>query len=241
MDLENLWEERAAQWIAWARTPGHDAFWAYYQEFLDDIVPPQPGRVLEVGCGEGRVGRELVKTAASIVALDRSGTLLEAARTADARPRYVLGDAARLPFEDGSFDTVVAYNTLQNLDDMPGGVSEAERVLVPGGHLCVCIVHPMREMGDFESEQANARFVIEGSYFEHTMLDEVFQRDGLTMRFTGPHYPLSDYTIAFEGAGLLIERLREPLPDPAVVAEKGPAWARSERMPMFLFIRALKR
>ncbi len=36
MDLSERWERQAAQWIAWARTPGHDSFWRFHRDqFLD--------------------------------------------------------------------------------------------------------------------------------------------------------------------------------------------------------------
>jgi hypothetical protein len=52
-------EDRAQDWLAWARTPGHDAYWSYRDAFL--ALVPEPGTAtLEVGCGEGRVSRDLV-------------------------------------------------------------------------------------------------------------------------------------------------------------------------------------
>jgi hypothetical protein len=49
-------ESQAESWIAWARTPGHDACWSYRDAFFELL--PRPGlRTLEVGCGEGRVSR----------------------------------------------------------------------------------------------------------------------------------------------------------------------------------------
>jgi SAM-dependent methyltransferase len=240
MDLRRVWEERAAQWIAWARTPDHDAYWAYYRSFFEEIVPPEPGLVLEVGCGEGRVARQLSERASWVAAIDTSPTLLRSAALADSSSTYLIGDATKLPFADGSFDTVVAYNSMMDFMNMATGANEAARVLREDGRLCISVVHPTRDVGDFDSLDADARFVIDGSYFEEVMLDETFERDGLSMRFTGPHHTLSDYSAALEAAGLLIERIREPVPDPEMVAKKGPAWKRSERIPMFLFVRAVK-
>ena len=60
------------------------------------------------------------------------------------------------------------------------------------------------------------------------------------MTFTSWHYPFEDYSRAFEDARLLIERVREPLPNAEATARQ-PRWKRSERVPMFLFVRAIKR
>jgi hypothetical protein len=58
--LDEVWERRATEWAAWARTPGHDVHftqlnWPAFEELL-----PGPGRLtLDLGCGEGRLGRLL--------------------------------------------------------------------------------------------------------------------------------------------------------------------------------------
>ena len=67
-------EERAQGWLAWARTPGHDAYWTYRDAFFD-LVPAAGAATLEIGCGEGRAARDLVGVARAQGALgaDRRG------------------------------------------------------------------------------------------------------------------------------------------------------------------------
>jgi hypothetical protein len=43
MDLRERWEAQAAQWIAWARTEGHDSYWRFHRDQFLQIVP-RPGR-----------------------------------------------------------------------------------------------------------------------------------------------------------------------------------------------------
>ena len=158
------WEWQADDWARWARTPGHDAYWLFRDLFFDAIVPA-PGRLtLEVGCGEGRVARDLAQRGHTMVALDASPTLTAMAAAADPGGRYVVGDAAALPFGDGCFDTVVAYNSLMDVADMPASVQEASRVLEPGGRLCICVTHPTADAGKFQSKEPDAPFVIPGAY-----------------------------------------------------------------------------
>jgi len=90
-----------------ARTPGHDSYWYYSPAFFDAIVPDPFGLTLEVGCGEGRVARDLLRRGHRVVAVDSSPTLLRYARSADPASAYLLADAAMLPFAAGSFDLVV--------------------------------------------------------------------------------------------------------------------------------------
>lgn len=232
------WEEEARGWIAWARAPGHDAYWEYSPRFFE-LVPPAGGATLELGCGEGRVARDLQDRGHRVTGVDSSPTLLHAASSADPDGEYVLADAASLPFSDATFDLVVAYNSLMDIDDMPGAVREAARVLRPDGRFCVCVTHPFADAGRFSAREADAPFVVSGSYFGRRPFDETFERDGLSMRFRGWCYPLEEYWRAFEDAGLAVEALREPMQLEAVVAADA-AEARWQRMPMFLFLRLRK-
>ena len=232
------WEEEARSWIAWARRPGHDAYWHYSPRFFE-LVPP-PGRAtLELGCGEGRVARDLAALGHRVTGVDSSPTLLTAAKEAQPDAEFVLADAARLPFPSARFDLVVAYNSLMDMDDMPGAVLEGARVLGPSGRFTICVTHPFQDAGRFEEREPGARFVVSGSYFGRRRFDETFTRDGLTMRFRGWCHALEDYARAFEDAGLAIEALREPRAPDAAVAED-PSEERWQRMPVFLFLRLRK-
>jgi SAM-dependent methyltransferase len=218
-------EAHAGSWLAWARTPGHDVYWSYRDAFFELV--PSPGRAtLEVGCGEGRVARDLAARGHTVTGIDTSLTLLRAAAEAHPEGTYAVADAAALPFDDGAFDLVVAYNSLMDMEDMPGAVREAERVLAPGGALCVCITHPMSDAGRFDGE----RFYLARPYGRPGPYAGTFTRDGLSMTFKGWARPLEAYTRALEAAGLVIEALREP------VSPLDP----ERPVPMFLMLRATR-
>jgi SAM-dependent methyltransferase len=219
-------EERAQGWLAWARTPGHDAYWTYRDAFFE--IVPAPGRAtLELGCGEGRVARDLVTRGHAVTGLDPSPTLLRAAAHADPFSHYVEGFAEALPFDDGTFDLVVAYNSLMDVADMPAAVREIARLLEPGGRLCACVTHALPNAGSWRDDD----LVVTESYLEQRWLSATMERDGLEFTFEGWCLPLEAYAGALEQAGLLIEAIREPA-DPA-----GGRWA---RIPMFLMWRAVK-
>ena len=242
MSAQKSWEEEAQKWITWARTPDHDVFWYYAPSFIDEIVPPAQGRTLEIGCGEGRVARQLVARAHNVVALDSSSTLARSAREADAQSAYLSADATALPFADATFQTIVAYNSLQTMTlmaDMAQAVREAGRVLKPSGHFCLCVAHPMTDVGRLREPSAGGDLVISESYFEHQCVNETVSKDGLEMTFHGWTYTLEDYVRALEEAGFLVERVREPVPS-AEQATKRPSLEGWRRGPLFLFIRAVK-
>lgn len=189
--------------------------------------------MLEVGCGEGRVARDLRARGFEVTGLDIAPTLVEAARDADPFGEYVVGDAAALPLADASFDLVVSYNSLIDVDDMPAAVAEASRVLRLGGHFCVCVPHPFSDAGEFTNASADAPFVVEGSYLAEAEYELVSDRNGITFHFVSRRFPLESYARALESAGLAIEAMREP-PPPDVERH------RRTRVPLFLLWRAVK-
>jgi ubiquinone/menaquinone biosynthesis C-methylase UbiE len=232
--IERLYEQQAAGWIELARSP-HDSYW-FYRDFFFELVPEPGARTLEIGCGEGRVARDLRGRGHSLVAIDAAPTLVASAAEADPGGDYRVADAGDLPFADGSFDLVVSYNSLMDVDDMPRAVSEAGRVLQPGGRFCVCVTHPVNDAGRFESIEPGAPFLMR-VYRGRRRYDEWFERRGVKIRFVSWCYPLEDYARALEDAGLLIEAFREPAADRSSVAPHG---ERRLRIPNFLMIRAAK-
>ncbi|HEX5265983.1 MAG TPA: class I SAM-dependent methyltransferase [Acidimicrobiales bacterium] len=234
MGLAGEWEPDAENWVRWARTPDHDAYWYYRDAFFDDLLPAPGRRTLEIGCGEGRVARDLGARAHRVVAVDSSVTLVGHARAADRGTPYLVADGAKLPFAGGSFDLVVAYNSLQVVSDMAGTVREAARVLEAGARFSVCVSHPLADVGTFLDQTPEAPFAIRDDYFVNRRLEDKVVRDGLEMTFRGWTYSLEDYARAFEEAGLRIETVREPRP-----SGLSGRYRRWERVPMFLNIRTV--
>jgi len=226
------WEKQASNWAAWARTPNFDAYWEYSPAFFE-LVPAPGRRTLEVGCGEGRVSRDLVKRGHRVTACDSTFELLKLAADADEASGYLRCDAAALPFRDESFDLAVFYNSLMDIDDMEASVREAARVLTPGGRMCACVTHPIPDAGKFESSEDDARFVISGTYLGDRRWIEIIpmERGGLRMEFAGWAYPLEGYFRVLEDAGFAIEAVREP---------PGKQDGRWTRIPLFLMWRAVK-
>jgi SAM-dependent methyltransferase len=153
---------------------------------------------------------------------------------------YVAADAARLPLRSECADLVVAYMSLQDVDDVARAIGEVGRVLEPGGRFCFAIVHPINSAGVFAERSADAPFVIEGSYLEAHRTEDLVDRGGIPMTFHSLHRPLADYVNAVVSAGLQVETMLEPKMDDAFVAED-PSQERWRRVPLYLFARAVKR
>jgi SAM-dependent methyltransferase len=99
------------------------------QTLIRAVAEVHPTRVLDVGCGDGRLAS--LFAAPEVVCVDSSPAAVEAAtaRGLDAQ----LADARELPFPDGSFDAVTCNHTLYHLPDPDQALAEFVRVLRPGG------------------------------------------------------------------------------------------------------------
>lgn len=236
--LQAAWERHAEDFIAWARKPNHDSYWQFHRDLFLPLVPAPGRRTLDLGCGEGRVSRDLQALGHRVVGLDASRTLIAAARASTLDAALARANAATLPFASDAFDCVIAFNSLQDIDDFTSTIREIYRVLMPGGRFCLALPHPINSAGHFESSDADSRFMIDGSYLDPFYLADKRTRDGLTMTFVSVHRPLSMYTETLADAGFLIEQLREPaVPEYAVTSPSASRWC---RVPLFLHLRAMK-
>ena len=96
-------------------------------------------RVLDVGCGAGYGTAELAQTAREATGIDVSAEAVEYAQTHYGRVnvRFEVGSATEMPFADASFDLVVAFEVIEHLENWQQLLTEARRVLAPGGQLVV--------------------------------------------------------------------------------------------------------
>jgi SAM-dependent methyltransferase len=209
VSLAGAWEEHAEQWIAWARSSSHDGFWDGTWPALRELLPePGTGPVIDLGCGEGRAGRELRKLGHRVVGVERSPTLAGAAAGACPAVPVLLADAAALPLADRSAELVVACMSLLDVDDFEGAVSEIGRVLRAGGRLCMAVVHPFASAEDEDSMHTGTHRYSQPYLRPRRYVDQI-ERDGLAMTFTSMHRPLSAYTSALFAHGMVITALAE--------------------------------
>ena len=234
------WESEAANWAWFAREPGHDDAHANINRpVLVELLPAPGRRTLDFACGEGRLTRLLRSLGHAAVGVDASPSMVRLAAAHEDAALAVQADGCRLPFADAAFDLVVAYMCLHDFDDMPRAVAEIGRVLEPSGRLCLAIPHPVNSAGLFASKDADAQFVISGSYMAPVRTRYTAERGGIRLTFHSEHRPLEAYARALESAGLLVEALREAVPDDEVVA-RYPTEKRWQRIPMFLHMRVIK-
>jgi SAM-dependent methyltransferase len=225
------WEAHAEAWAEWARTPGHDHHYEHLNLPAFLRLLPGPGRLtLDLGCGEGRVGRALADRGHVVVGVDSSPTLARLAREGGGYREVLDGQAASVALSDECADLVVAFMTLQDMDELEAPVREAARLLAPGGRLCLAVPHPFAEMSRARPGDTD--------YFTAHRYVDVLERGGVTMTFESWRRSLSAYTEALTRAGFLIEVLHEPVPDDAALAAAAEL-AKWREQPIFMHVRAV--
>ena len=116
--------------------PVDDNWWEVY-ELVEREADLRGRRVLDIGCGTGRMSDALVQRAhAKVWGVDASPEMLAVARKKVQGPAFKHANAEALPFKDGWFERAVLWLVL-HLVDRPAALTEARRVLGPGGRLAV--------------------------------------------------------------------------------------------------------
>jgi SAM-dependent methyltransferase len=164
-----------------------------------DLLDPQPGeRVLDLGCGHGKLTEKLVVTGARVVAVDASPEQVEGAcgRGLDAR----VMDARALTFEN-EFDAVFSNAALHWVKDPNAAIAGVKRALVPGG----------RFVGEFGGYGNVARL--------SAGVERALEKRGLNIADVWPWYfpTAEDYRAQLEAAGFtvqFIDLFERPTPIP---------------------------
>ena len=114
---------------------------AHLAQFVRELGPV--GAALDLGCGDGRLTAEL--EAGELTVADVSAVALDRARRRVPRARLVeLEPDAPLPLPDNAFDLVLCAETIEHVRDVQLFLSEARRVLRPGGELALTTPAPRR-------------------------------------------------------------------------------------------------
>lgn len=152
-EMRSFWDRRARENALFYvdnrldySDPDTEAFWDRGEEELRALLDAvgaslSPGdRVVEIGCGVGRLTRVLARDASHVSALDVSEEMLELARRHNPgleNVEWMLGDGESLaPLPDGSADACVSHVVFQHIPDPAitlGYVREMGRVLAPNG------------------------------------------------------------------------------------------------------------
>src|SRR4249920_3901216 len=140
------WDAAADDWVTHADASDYQNL--FLQPRMMKLAGDVAGRrVLDLGCGEGAYSRALARLGAKVTGIDGSRRLVDVARQRAAVSGFEIDYQCRNAnaleeIDDESFDLIVASMLMMNVEDYPGAMREAHRVLAPGGDLCMSITHP---------------------------------------------------------------------------------------------------
>ncbi len=156
-------------------------------------------QVLDLGCGDGYIARELAHRGAQVSGIDGAGAMIAVAKakTHGHQIAYRVGDITKeLPYEKDSFDLVICNMVLHDLENISMTVSEVARILRDKGKFVFSVVHPcffsaLGEWIDVTSDAPALRF--KARYTEQ--IKSMKQLVGLTSKVVLAHYnrPIQDY------------------------------------------------
>lgn len=211
---ENGWAASASTWIDLTGDQGD-----FSRQFVLDapmlarVQLARPDSVLDVGCGEGRFCRKLLGVGIAACGLDPVPAMIDAAQKQDQNGQYTLGFAEDLPFQDESFDLVVTYLSLIDIDGPEVAISEMARVLKPGGRILVANLSSFATsssvVGRRYCRDTGEELRPLGRYLEERK--SWFEWDGL--RVQNWHRPLSRYMQWFLEHRLTLTFFDEPQPN----------------------------
>ena len=130
-----LWSTAPADWSKLLEP----TFIPMYQAVLELLSLNEEKMLLDVGCGSGLFLSMASITGAEVHGIDAAPGLLAISKERLPRTPLLLEDLEALPFIDGSFDVVTAFNSLQYAGNFLNALAEAARVVKKHGKLVIGI------------------------------------------------------------------------------------------------------
>jgi ArsR family transcriptional regulator len=151
--------------------------WKSMAEALLCLMPPMV--IADLGAGEGSSALLLSQRAERVIAVDTSAKMLEVAREQALRNgvtnvEYRLGDMEEVPIESASVDLVFFSQSLHHALHPERALSEANRILVPGGRILIL------DLVKHRFEEARELYADEWLGFSETEIESMLERSGFS-------------------------------------------------------------
>lgn len=120
------------QWNTTTYDEAHSFVYKYGEDVVDLLNPQPDERILDLGCGTGHLTHEIAETGATVVGLDQSTEMIEAAREGYPDCKFVQADAREFSFDE-PFDAVFSNAALHWITEQDSVLQSVVDVLRPGG------------------------------------------------------------------------------------------------------------
>lgn len=205
---------------------------------LDPIMLPRAlaanaKTMLDVGCGEGRFCRMLTTYGVACTGIDPTSALISRARELDDQTTYVEARGEALPFDNESFDLVVAYLSLIGMPEINAPIAEMARVLAPGGTILIANLNGFNTAGAETGWVRGFGGALKHYPVDHYLDERGFWTEWRGIRIVNHHRPLSTYMREFLRHNLRLSLFEEPAP---ISGAPEPKADRYRRAPWFVIM-----
>ncbi len=234
-EVGRLWNANADSWTKLARA-GYDVYRDYLNTPAFFAMLPDVHELvgLDIGCGEGHNTRLLAKRGARVTAVDIAEVFITDAKQEEEREPlgidFRVASAVALPFAEATFDFAMGCMSFMDIPETKRVLTEAYRLLKPGGFLQFSIAHPCFDTPyrrNLRNEHGLTYAIEVGDYFRN-LNGEIAEwlfgaapphvKHGMR-KFKIPWFTrtVSQWLNLLVDTGFLLERVEEPYPSDATV------------------------
>ena len=256
-EVGRYWNDNAEVWTQLARA-GYDVYRDHLNTpaFLAMLPDVQGLFGIDIGCGEGHNTREIAKRGSQLVGIDIAEVFVRHAEEMELKEplgiEYRVASAVDVPFSNDHFDFATAVMSLMDVPETDRTLSEAFRVIKPGGFLQFSITHPCFDTPhrrNLRNEQGLTYAIEVGDYFRSLngdVMEWIFGAAPKELRQNLPKFKTPRFTRTVSQwfnllvqTGFVVERVEEPRPTDDTVI-KCPDMQDAQVVAYFLHIRARK-
>ncbi|WP_240628683.1 class I SAM-dependent methyltransferase [Bacillus salacetis] len=207
--------------------------------FLELIGNVRGKTILDLGCGDGLFGKELLDSGASrYTGVDGSKNMVESAISSYASEKadFLLGDLENLTLEESKYDLIVSRMALHYIENLEAVIHTVYKALKPGGQFVFSVMHPVitATFDHFSGTEKRTHWVVD-NYFETGKRVEAWM-DHSVVKY---HRTIEEYVSLALTNGFTFKNLKEAAPRKDAFQDEE-EFQRRLRIPLILIVQLQK-
>ena len=216
------YNEQATEYVKHVRDENDSVYHSFYEKpAMYSLLPNLEGKkAISTGCGSGEDCNQLQKRGANVTGIDISDGLITIAKNSYPTCDFKVMDMEKLEFEDASFDFAYSSLAIHYLEDWTKALTEAYRILKPGGTYLFSCNHPTFSAMSYTystdkiSESMLCRRKDKIANTVEVIGDYFTKRKMVFNEWVIWHKSLTEICSEIAEAGFIIELIHEPKPLP---------------------------